>query len=144
MRSIPWAACLVALWACGGEDDPGTIPFPLTGAQFQLDFDLAYGPDQCTADGTVQFTQSGAQLTGTLTAARHCNGEDTDLSGPVTAATLDGTHFSFTVETEPAECTFTGDESRDGTNEELRGTVECRYGEEPWTGLFVAFRTSGS
>ena len=110
----------------------GTAPFPLTGAQFQLDFDLANGPDQCTADGAMQFTQSGAQLTGTLTAARHCNGEDTDLSGPLTA------------ETELAECTFTGDESRDGTNEELRGTVECRYGEEPWTGLFVAFRTSGS
>jgi hypothetical protein len=29
---------------------------------------------------------------------------------------------------------------RDGSNEELRGSVECEYGLDTWTGLFVAFR----
>jgi hypothetical protein len=140
---LQWVAVLALLSACG-DDDPGTTPFPLTGAPFQADFDLANGLDQCTADGTLQFAESGAQLTGTLNGTRRCNGEDTDLSGPITSGALDGTHFNFTAETEPADCTFTGEESRDGSNEELRGTVECHYGEATYTGLFVAFRQLGT
>jgi hypothetical protein len=132
-----WVAALAVLSACG-DDDP--IPFPLTGAQFHADFDLANGLNQCNGDGVLQFTGSGSQVAGTLTAELHCNGEDTELSGSITSGTLDGTHVTFTVETEPALCTFTGEEGRDGLNEELRGSVECQYGDDRWTGLFVAFR----
>ena len=132
-----WVAALAVLCACG-DDDP--TPFALTGAQFYADFDLASGPHDCTADGVLHFTGSGTQLGGTLTAERHCNGEDSDLSGSITSGTLDGTHVDFTVETELALCTFTAEEGRDGSNEELRGSVECQYDEDRWTGLFVAFR----
>jgi hypothetical protein len=137
-----WVAALVVLSACGDEDDP--TPFPLTGGEFLADFDLANGPQQCTGDGVLQFTGSGAELAGTFTAQRHCSGEDTDLSGAITSGTLDGAHVTFTVVTEPALCTFTLDEGRDGSNEELRGSVECQYGVDTWTGLFLAFRTRAS
>jgi hypothetical protein len=60
--------------------------------------------------------------------------------GSITSGTLDGTRVGFTVETEPALCTFTAEEVRDRSNEELRGSVECQYGEDRWTGLFTAFR----
>ena len=135
MRTLLCAAGLVVLCACG--DSESDESFFLGGTQFHVDFDL----NHCTADGTLQFSQAGNQVTGTLDATRRCAGVDTDLSGPISAGTLEGTQLSFTADTEPAECTFTGEESRDGTNEELRGMVECGYADGPYTGIFVAFRT---
>ena len=144
MRAVPWATCLAALCACGDDNPTGAIPFDLGGDPFHVDIDLNSGLDQCTAEGTLHFTQSGDQLTGTLTGTRTCNFTDTDLTGSITSGTLNGRQLSFTAETGMAVCTFTGEEGRDGSNEELRGTVECHYGERLYTGLFVAFRDTAS
>ena len=138
MRTVSWVACLAALCACGdGDSGPD---FSLGGAEFHVDFDLDSGPDECPSDGALQFVQTGSQLTGTLNATRHCAGVDSDVSGPITG-TVDGTQVGFTAETEAADCVFTGEKGRDGTNEEIRGTVECLYGDVPYTGRFAAFRS---
>ena len=140
-----WVVALAVLCACGDDDEPN--PFLLTGEQFQADFDLASGPNQCTGDGFLHFTESGTELAGTFTGQRNCPGseapfgEATALIGAITSGKLDGTHVTFTVVTDPGPCTFTLEEVRDGLNEELRGSVECQFGVDTWTGLFAAFRT---